>query len=127
MKLLVDTSVIIDALRLRSGRKELLAQLLRDGHDLFTSAINVAEIYSGMRPNEEERTTLFLNALDCYEVDAKVGEHGGRIRNFYAGKGRTIALPDAIVAAIAIERGCTLLTDNRKDFPMPELKLYPLP
>jgi len=26
-----------------------------------------------------------------------------------------------------MERKCVLLTDNRKDFPMPEVKLYPLP
>jgi len=44
-----------------------------------------------------------------------------------AKKSKTIALPDAIVAAIAIKRGCTLMTDNRKDFAMPELNLYPLP
>jgi hypothetical protein len=28
---------------------------------------------------------------------------------------------------LAIERGCALLTDNRKNFPMPEVRLYPLP
>jgi hypothetical protein len=31
------------------------------------------------------------------------------------------------VAATAIDRRCALLTDNRKDFPMRELHLYPLP
>jgi hypothetical protein len=65
--------------------------------------------------------------LECYTIDAAAGEHAGRLRNFWAKKGRVIALPDIIVAAIAIEQGCTLLTDNRRDFPMPELKLYPLP
>jgi predicted nucleic acid-binding protein len=45
----------------------------------------------------------------------------------WARKGHTLSLADAIVAAIAIERGCALLTDNRRDFPMPEVQLYPLP
>jgi predicted nucleic acid-binding protein len=31
-----------------------------------------------------------------------------------------------IIAAIAIEKQCSLMTDNRKDFPMAELSLYPL-
>lgn len=44
-----------------------------------------------------------------------------------ARKGHTLSLADAIVAAITIERGCALLTDNRRDFPMPEMQLYPLP
>lgn len=127
MKLLLDTSVLIDALRLRSGRKELIVQLLHDGHQLMTTAVNVAEIYSGIRPDEEERTNSFMDSLECHEINAKVGEHAGRMRCFWARKGKTIALPDVLVAAIAIEQNCTLLTDNRKDFPMPELKLYPLP
>jgi predicted nucleic acid-binding protein len=32
-----------------------------------------------------------------------------------------------IVAAIALDRGCTLMTDNRKDFPMEELDKFNLP
>ena len=124
--LLLDTSVLIDTLRLRHGRKELLASLVVDGHNLATTAINIAEVYSEIRPGEEQRTTLFLDTLQCYAIDAAAGEHAGRLRNLWAKRGRVIALPDIIVAAIAIERGCTLMTDNRKDFPMPELKLYPL-
>ena len=42
-------------------------------------------------------------------------------------KGHTLTVADTIVAAIAIEHGCASLTDNRKDFPMPEVQLYPLP
>jgi predicted nucleic acid-binding protein len=124
---LLDTSVLIDTLRFRNGRKELLAGFVNDGHRLTTTAINIAEVYAGIRSGEEQRTTLFLDSLECYTIDAAAGEHAGRLRNFWANKGRVIALPDIIVAAIAIEQGCTLLTDNRRDFPMPELKLYPLP
>lgn len=127
MTFLLDTSVLIDTLRFRNGRKELLAGFVNDGHRLTTTAINIAEVYAGIRSGEEQRTTLFLDSLECYTIDAAAGEHAGRLRNFWAKKGRVIALPDIIVAAIAIEQGCTLLTDNRRDFPMPELKLYPLP
>ena len=127
MTFLLDTSVLIDTLRLRNGRKELLAQLARDGHRMTTTAINIAEVYSGIRAGEERRTILFLDSLECYGIDAATGEQAGRLKSFWATKGRTIALPDMIVAAIAIERGCVLLTDNRKDFPMSEIKLHPLP
>ena len=30
------------------------------------------------------------------------------------------------IAAVAIAYGCTLVTENIKDFPMPELELHPL-
>jgi len=48
MQLLLDTSVLIDALRLRHGRRELLAELVQAGHTLATTALNVAEVYAGM-------------------------------------------------------------------------------
>ena len=126
MRLLLDTSVLIDALRFRQGRQELLAQLVRDGHTLSTTAVNLAEVYAGMRSEEEQPTEAFLAALDCYGITASAGRMAGRLKNKWANKGRTIAIADAIIAAVALEQRCTLVTDNRKDFPMPELELYPL-
>lgn len=127
MRLLVDTSVLIDVLRRRRGRRELLVELVRGGHVLATTALNVAEVYAGMRPDEEEQTEAFLNALDCYELTRTAGRMAGNLKNKWAQKGRTLTLADTIIAAIALERHCTLLTDNRKDFPMPELEHYALP
>ena len=124
MRLLLDTSVLIDALRFRQGRHELLAQLVRDGHTLSTTAVNVAEVYAGMRREEEQPTEALLAVMDCYDLTAHAGRMAGRLKNKWAKKGRTIAIADAAVAAIALERDCMLMTDNRKDFPMPELELY---
>ena len=50
----------------------------------------------------------------------------GHLKNRWARKGRILTFADAILAAIALEQGCTLVTDNRKDFPLPELAQYPL-
>ncbi len=127
MKLLLDTTVIIDVLRDRKGRRELLADLLRNGHSLSTSVLNVAEVYSGIRPGEEGLTEAFLDGLEEYELGSQVARAAGKLRITWGKKGRTISLADAIVAAIAIDQRCALLTDNRKDFPMPELRLHPLP
>ncbi|HXM59409.1 MAG TPA: PIN domain-containing protein [Terriglobales bacterium] len=127
MRLLLDTSVLIDVLRLRRGRRELLAELARGGHSLATTAWNVAELYAGMRPEEKARTEEFLGLLDCYALTTTAGRLAGSLKYKYARKGRTLTLADTIVAAIAIEQRCTLMTDNRKDFPMPELDCYDLP
>ena len=78
-------------------------------------------------PRRRVLLIIFLESLECFSLDAGSGEHAGRLKNLWAKKGKTIALPDVIVAAIAIEQACTLVTDNRKDFPMPELNLYRLP
>ena len=127
MRLLLDTSVLIDVLRLRHGRRELLAELARGANTLATTALNVAELCAGMRPEEEARTEEFLDALDCYELTAAAGRLAGSLKNKYGRKGRTLTLADTIIAAIAMERRCTLVTDNRKDFPMTELEYFDLP
>jgi hypothetical protein len=127
MQLLLDTSVLIDALRLRHGRRELLAELVQAGHTLATTALNVAEVYAGMLPNEARRTEALLGVLDCYDLTGSSGRQAGALKQQWSRKGRTLALADTIVAAIALERSCTLMTDNLKDFPMEELDIFDLP
>lgn len=127
MNLLLDTSILIDVLRLRNRRREFLAELVRGGHTLTTATLNIAEIYAGVRPAEESRTEALLSGLELYELSGTSARLAGRLKNSWASKGHTLTLADTIVAAIAIERGCSLLTDNRKDFPMPEVQLYPVP
>lgn len=126
MRLLLDTSVLIDVLRGRQGRRQVLAKLARDGHTLATTALNFAEVYAGMRPNEEVQTEAFLDALECYDLTAAAGKLAGTLKRDWAKKGRTLTLADTIIAAIAIEHRCSLMTDNHKDFPMPEIEHYPL-
>jgi predicted nucleic acid-binding protein len=127
MRLLLDTSVLIDVLRLRNQRRALLAELVRAGHSLSTTTLNIAELYAGMRAGEVVATEALLSGLESYELSGSAARLAGKLKNAWARRGRTLALADAIVAAIAIERECSLLTDNRKDFPMPEVKFYPLP
>ena len=127
MRLLLDTSILIDVLRLRKGRRQLLAELARAGHSLGTSALNLAEVYAGMRPGEEAQTDAFLGLLECYDVSGKTGKLAGMLKSAWARKGRTLTLADTMVAAVALEHDCILMTDNGKDFPMGELQLYPLP
>ena len=76
---------------------------------------------------EKITTESFLIAFDCFDINADVGRTAGKLQNQMGPQGRTLALADTIVAAAAIENHCVLMTDNRKDFPMPELNLYPLP
>jgi len=127
MKLLLDTSILIDVLRLKKQRNQWLADLVRGGHTLATTTLNIAEIYAGMRPAEEGRTEALLSGLEVYELSGASARLAGGFKNIWARKGHTLSLADAIVAAIATERGCALLTDNRKDFPMPEVQLYAVP
>jgi predicted nucleic acid-binding protein len=127
MRLILDTSVLIDVLRGRKDRRLLLRRLVGEGHSLSTTVLNVAELYAGLRAGEEARTEEFLGGLDCVELRSSAARLAGRLKSAWQKKGRTLTLSDTIIAAVAIEEQCMLLTDNRKDFPMRELNVYPLP
>jgi predicted nucleic acid-binding protein len=125
MILLLDTTVLLDVLRARQNRRSMLAELVAGGHILATAAINVGEVYAGMRIGEETRTEAFLSSLDCYPMTAAIARRAGSLKSAWAQKGKTLSLADMIVAATALEHGLALMTDNRKDFPLPELNFYP--
>ena len=87
----------------------------------------VAEVFAGMRPKEEEATEEFLIILDYYPITWPVARLAGLLKRDHARKGKTLNITDVTIAAVALAHELTLLTDNVKDFPTKELRLYPLP
>jgi len=123
---LLDTSVIIDVLNGKRERDVLLTRLLNAGNLLACCPVNISEIYAGMRTKEQIATENFLESLDFYEITWRVAKLAGLLKRDYSKKGLTLSLPDTTIAAVAIEYDLTLITDNIKDFPMPEVRLYQL-
>jgi predicted nucleic acid-binding protein len=124
---LLDSTVIVDLINNRRNRRKIIEEIAAGGGMLACSVISVAEIYAGIRPKEEVITSQVLGSLVQYEVTAAIATRAGYLKNSLARQGITILLPDALIAATVIENRLTLVTDNVKHFPMPELKLYPLP
>lgn len=121
---LLDTSVLVDALRGVRGRPEILERLVEDGHLLACSAITVAEVFAGMRPKERGATVDLLDSLEHYDITRPVAEQAGLLRREWSVRGKTLALPDLLIASVALTHGQILLTDNAKDFPMKNLQLH---
>ena len=124
---LLDTSVIIDALNGKRGRRDLLLGLVKQGHLLACCPINVTEVYAGMRPKEEAATEAFLRTFEYYHLAWPVARLAGMLKRDYGRKGTTLTVADATIAAVALVHELTLITDNVKDFPMKDLTIYPLP
>jgi predicted nucleic acid-binding protein len=125
--LLLDSTVVIDVLRNRNQRRAWLEQLVLSGKVLATSAISIAEVYSGLRPGEEAATRMHLANLEWLPVSAPIAEQAGLIKAGLSRQGRTHNITDMMIAATAIEYGCALATDNQKHFQIPGLTLIPLP
>jgi predicted nucleic acid-binding protein len=124
---LPDTSAHIEVFRARSGRRKQLLALVSQGHCLACCAVTIGEIYSGMRPHEAAATEEFISSLLWLDTTPTVAKRAGLIRYEWARKGVTLSLTDTLIAATALQYGLTLITDNRKDFPMPELNIHAMP
>lgn len=104
-----------------------LQGLLREGRLLACCAVNVTEVYAGLRPHEEERTQALLDSLDYYPVSREVAREAGLLQRRWSRKGITLSLADVTIAAVALANDLPLVTGNARHYPMPELRLCPLP
>jgi predicted nucleic acid-binding protein len=127
MIVLLDTSVLIDILNGRRQRMDFTRDLVQQGHVLASCAVTIAEVYAGMLPSEAEATGALLDRLEYFATTQIAAKRAGHLKAVWRKKGHVLALPDVLVAAVALEHDLTLATDNRKHFPMPDLKLLPLP
>lgn len=119
-RLLLDSTVIIDALRGRPAASRL-AGLRRVGTEPWVCVISVEEIWRGLRPHEEPVARRLFNGLRLAPLGVVEGAQAGTWRRDFAGNGVTLHQADCLIAAAAIGIGATLATANVADFPMPEL------
>lgn len=121
-ELLVDTTVLIDALRGREAA-ERLRGLRGEGPPPYICAINVEEVWRGARPDEERAVGQLLGALRIAPLGRGEGERAGRWRAQFAANGTTLGQADCLIAAAALGVGARLATGNPRDFPMAEVEV----
>ena len=98
-------------------------------HDLFISALTIAEIQRGLleKPKGKKRALLeawfsgpegpqALFAGRVLPFDEKAGLIWARLMADGKAKGRPRSVLDMIIAAIAEANDCIIATDNEKDF-----------
>lgn len=99
---LVDTDVFIDHLR---GAAEIKSRR----HRLHYSVITRAELFAGNTGTD--LVTQLLAPFREISVDRAISERAGRIR-----RETGLRLPDALIAATAIEHRLGLASRNARDF-----------
>ena len=111
---LIDTDVLVDYLR---GYEPAVKFLEGLAGDLFVSAISIAELYAGVRGEEEDRSLQqFLLAFGVVPVDQAIARAAGQYRQRFRQSHGT-SLADALIAATSEAQGATLVSLNRRHYP----------
>ena len=119
----LDSDIIIEVLRGRTGVVKALVALEETGVPTFCTAISWAEVYAGLRPGEETVTQGFFAARGEVVLDGSVGRRAGGYLARYA-KSHGLEIAVALVAAAATTSGARLWTLNRKHYPMDDLRFF---
>jgi predicted nucleic acid-binding protein len=122
LRVLLDTTVLIDALRGRPAAGRVRG-LREQGHVPWISPVNVEEVLRGARESEEPVVLRFLEGMRLAELGQEEGLRAGRWRRDHARKGMTLSQTDCLIAAAAIGIGARLATGNPKHFPMDGLEV----
>ena len=113
--LLIDTDVMIDFLR---GHPKAVALVKKHSSRIILSSIVTAELYAGVR-GDEELDTLdnLLSLFRVIPVSPSLAKAGGLNKRDYS-KAHGVGLADAIVAATCEAENAELKTLNIKHYPM---------
>lgn len=123
MKVLLDSSLVIDLLRRQDKASTWLYNLSGEEYQLYASIITHAELYAGKsvweKSTAREELIEIFSGIKLLRLTKMISEQSGQIRADY-----DINLIDAIIAATAVIQELPLATLNQKHYVrIPNLKL----
>jgi tRNA(fMet)-specific endonuclease VapC len=120
MAFLLDTNVCIDYL---TGRYPTVVARIQDSspEDLYLSVVVVAELrygadHSARRRTNHSRIDVLIEEVEPLDFDLRAAATYGRVRSQLEAGGTPIGPNDMLIAAHALSRGLTVVTDNTEEF-----------
>ena len=124
MTVVVDSDVLIEVSRRRDGKLISAWLTLTESEiEVMYSPVSAAELWAGALPHEHDVLTRLFRSLRCAASDEETGKLAGDYLRHYR-KGHGLELPDALIAAAAVQNEAALWTRNRKHYPMKEVTFY---
>lgn len=116
MRYLLDSTFAIDFLRARPQAVERMWRLVAAGDDPYITDVVLCEVATGIRPVELDALDTFVNGVEFVQPGPDVARRAGLWRGDAQRRGRTLSVPDALIAATAGALGASILTRNLRDF-----------
>jgi predicted nucleic acid-binding protein len=126
MKIIIDSSIIIDYLRGGTKWHSFLKEAPRNA-ELFLPTIVIFELFSGQSSKNSTARKDILHLLQQFtfiELTETIAITAG---DLYRQFGKHIGVSDYIIAASALELNASIVTLNKKHFEqITNLNIYPL-
>ena len=126
MKIVIDTSILIDYLRGGTIWQQFLINAPREA-ELFLPTVVIFELFSGKSaedPNKINKIDALLQKLQKVELTEEIARKAGEL---YRNIGMKIGSVDYLIAASALELNAKVVTLNQKHFKqIPNLAIYPI-
>jgi len=114
--IIADTDVLIDYLEGRGPGAEAVFQTLRRD-ELNTTTINCFELLAGARRRRQQESILaLLESIPVLPLDVDAARKAAEVRQQLERSGIGIGMGDSLIAGIALARGASLLTRNKRHF-----------
>ena len=117
-RVLVDTNIVIDALRGRMPAMEAIDGRLAEHEVLCLSVVSRFEVLAGARPAELDAIREHLSIYVSVGVDDAIADTAGDLARTYRRSHSSIDAVDYLIAASTRLHADELLTLNVKHFPM---------
>ena len=118
MRIVVDSSVLIDHLRGNAGARAAVSERVRRGDQLWGIVVTRAEVLAGMRSAERAETVRLLDRVSWLDIDVEVADEAGTLARRFRRSHPGLQLADCLIAAGTTRLGASLLTQNVRHFPM---------
>jgi predicted nucleic acid-binding protein len=113
-----DTDILIDALERREPVAAARVRALASRGELLTTAVTLFELTAGPRTTaaQLELIQAELASVEVLPITRGSADLAAAASRVLGRRGRGVALPDTLIAAVCIEHGHPLLTRNRAHF-----------
>ena len=116
MRLMLDSTFLIDHLRGNPDAIDRFTSMFASGDEPLVNAVVVCEVASGLRPEHERALVGILVAIEFVQAGQQAARDAGAWRLAAQRRGVSLGLADALIAAEAHHMGAAVLTRNVRDF-----------
>lgn len=123
MLLILDSTFVIDHLKGDPGAGARWRRMFEEGDQPVLTEVVVCEVRAGLRDQDEPTFERFLLPTEFVQPGRESALLAGRWRAEVRTTGRTLGLPDSLIAAAAFHLGGGVVTRNMRDFALTPVRV----